>query len=101
MKIGILKADSVLEQFQIDFGEYPEMVSRALSAATQLEGDDTLEFIAFDVEHGQYIDIGGREWRALIGHGHAPEHVCLYMRIPLHRGAPISMGVHLQWDTLI
>ncbi|PDH39637.1 MAG: MBL fold metallo-hydrolase, partial [OM182 bacterium MED-G24] len=27
---------------------------------------------------GQYINIGGREWRAIIGHGHAPEHVCLY-----------------------
>ncbi len=27
---------------------------------------------------GQYMDIGGREWRAVIGHGHAPEHVCLY-----------------------
>ncbi len=26
----------------------------------------------------QYIDIDGREWRAIIGHGHAPEHVCLY-----------------------
>lgn len=30
------------------------------------------------VEDGQYIDIGGREWRAVIGHGHAPEHICLY-----------------------
>lgn len=30
------------------------------------------------IEDGQYIDIGGREWRAVIGHGHAPEHVCLY-----------------------
>jgi glyoxylase-like metal-dependent hydrolase (beta-lactamase superfamily II) len=30
------------------------------------------------VTDGQYIDIGGREWRAVIGHGHAPEHVCLY-----------------------
>jgi len=30
------------------------------------------------IEDGQYIDIGGREWRAAIGHGHAPEHVCLY-----------------------
>ena len=59
MKIGILKADSVLEQFQVDFGEYPEMVSRVLSAATQVEGDETLEFVAFDVEHGQYPeDIG-------------------------------------------
>jgi glyoxylase-like metal-dependent hydrolase (beta-lactamase superfamily II) len=30
------------------------------------------------ISEGQYIDIGGREWRAVIGHGHAPEHVCLY-----------------------
>lgn len=30
------------------------------------------------ITEGQYLDIGGREWRALIGHGHAPEHVCLY-----------------------
>lgn len=30
------------------------------------------------ISEGQYLDIGGREWRAVIGHGHAPEHVCLY-----------------------
>jgi glyoxylase-like metal-dependent hydrolase (beta-lactamase superfamily II) len=30
------------------------------------------------VEDGQYIDIDGREWRAVIGRGHSPEHVCLY-----------------------
>lgn len=30
------------------------------------------------ITDGQYLDIGGREWRAIIGHGHAPEHVCLY-----------------------
>jgi len=30
------------------------------------------------IQDGQYINIGGREWRAIIGHGHAPEHVCLY-----------------------
>lgn len=30
------------------------------------------------ITDGQYLDIGGREWRAMIGHGHAPEHVCLY-----------------------
>lgn len=30
------------------------------------------------ITDGQYMDIDGREWRALIGHGHAPEHVCLY-----------------------
>lgn len=30
------------------------------------------------ISEGQYLDIGGREWRAHIGHGHSPEHVCLY-----------------------
>ncbi|XOV86460.1 MAG: MBL fold metallo-hydrolase [Pseudomonadota bacterium] len=30
------------------------------------------------ITDGQYIDINGREWRAVIGYGHAPEHVCLY-----------------------
>ncbi len=30
------------------------------------------------VTDGEYIDIGGREWRVVIGRGHAPEHVCLY-----------------------
>lgn len=30
------------------------------------------------INDGQYIDIDGREWRAVIGRGHAPEHVCLY-----------------------
>ena len=29
------------------------------------------------IAEGQYLDIGGREWRAHIGHGHSPEHVCL------------------------
>lgn len=30
------------------------------------------------ITDNQYIDIGGREWRAIIGYGHAPEHICLY-----------------------
>ena len=30
------------------------------------------------ITEGQYLQIGGREWRAIIGHGHSPEHVCLY-----------------------
>ncbi|MGE0388106.1 MAG: MBL fold metallo-hydrolase [Gammaproteobacteria bacterium] len=30
------------------------------------------------VRDGEYIDIGGREWRAAFGHGHSPEHICLY-----------------------
>ena len=54
MKIGILKADTVLEQFQDVFGEYPDMVARVLKAASQSENNDHLEFITFDVEQGQY-----------------------------------------------
>jgi glyoxylase-like metal-dependent hydrolase (beta-lactamase superfamily II) len=27
---------------------------------------------------GMVIEIGGREWRVLVGEGHAPEHACLY-----------------------
>jgi glyoxylase-like metal-dependent hydrolase (beta-lactamase superfamily II) len=27
---------------------------------------------------GSLIEIGGREWRVIIGEGHAPEHACLY-----------------------
>src|SRR5205814_7423834 len=27
---------------------------------------------------GMAIDIGGREWRVIVGEGHAPEHACLY-----------------------
>ncbi len=30
------------------------------------------------ITDGQFIEIDGREWRSIIGHGHAPEHVCLY-----------------------
>ena len=30
------------------------------------------------VSDGDYVDIGGREWRIVIGRGHSPEHVCLY-----------------------
>lgn len=50
MKIGILKADSVLEQFQPDHGDYPDMFVRRL-------GDNALgeiSFATYDVEHGQY-----------------------------------------------
>lgn len=28
--------------------------------------------------HGDRITIGGREWRVIVGYGHAPEHVSLY-----------------------
>ena len=30
------------------------------------------------LQQGEAIEIGGREWRVLIGHGHAPEHMLLH-----------------------
>jgi glyoxylase-like metal-dependent hydrolase (beta-lactamase superfamily II) len=30
------------------------------------------------IAEGSVIEIGGREWRVIIGEGHAPEHACLY-----------------------
>jgi len=30
------------------------------------------------IGEGAAIEIGGREWRVIIGEGHAPEHACLY-----------------------
>jgi GMP synthase-like glutamine amidotransferase len=50
MKIGILKADSVLPQFQPDHGDYPDMFIRRLGD----NAPESLEFITYDVEHGVY-----------------------------------------------
>jgi glyoxylase-like metal-dependent hydrolase (beta-lactamase superfamily II) len=36
---------------------------------------------------GDALDIGGREWRVVVGAGHSPEHACLYCR---HLGILIS-----------
>lgn len=53
MKIGILQADSVLEQFQPAHGDYPAMIEDVLRrAAEQL--DMEVMFATFDVEHGEY-----------------------------------------------
>lgn len=50
MKIGILKADSVLPQFQGEFGDYPDMFVARLSANSK----EALSFDVYDVEHGVY-----------------------------------------------
>ncbi len=54
-----------LDRYRQRFGQFGAQVS-PLPAGYRRIGD------------GQYLEIGGREWRAVIGHGHAPEHVCLY-----------------------
>tara|TARA_R110002073_G_scaffold1940_15_gene13635 strand:- start:5837 stop:6559 length:723 start_codon:yes stop_codon:yes gene_type:complete len=50
MKIGILKADSVLPQFQGEFGDYPDMFVARLSANSEQE----VSFQTYDVEHLEY-----------------------------------------------
>lgn len=50
MKLGILKADSVLEQFQAEHGDYPDMFIRRLGT----NSESAIEFKTYDVEHGEY-----------------------------------------------
>ena len=57
--------ESRLNRYRERFGQFGASIS-ALPAGYQR------------IQDGQYIDINGREWRALIGKGHAPEHVCLH-----------------------
>lgn len=53
MKIGILQADSVLDQFQPKHGNYPGMIMEILGeAAASLDVD--VSFENYDVEHGEY-----------------------------------------------
>ncbi len=54
-----------LERYRQRFGQFGANISELPSGYRR-------------IHDGQYLDIGGREWRAVIGHGHAPEHVCLY-----------------------
>ena len=55
MKIGILQADSVLDQFQPVHGNYPGMIAGVLGQAA-LELELETEFANYDVEHGHYPD---------------------------------------------
>lgn len=50
MKIGILKADSVLAEFQPEFGDYPDMFIARLSA----NADPEVTFVTYDIEHFEY-----------------------------------------------
>ncbi len=49
MKIGILKADSVMEQYQPEFGDYPAMFESLLLAA---EGN--ADIVTYDIEQFEY-----------------------------------------------
>lgn len=51
MKIGILKTDAVREEWVDTFGEYPDMFMDLLGSR-----DPAMEFVVFDVRHGEYPD---------------------------------------------
>ena len=53
MKVGVLQADSVVEQFQPDHGNYPQMFELMLAGAAASIGIE-LFVQNFDVEHGEY-----------------------------------------------
>ncbi len=49
MKIAILQCDHVMERFQEDFGNYPQMITDLLNSV-----EDNLEIGIFDVQKGEY-----------------------------------------------
>ena len=51
MRIGILKTDSVREEFQHEFGDYPVMFRAVLMANAD---DVPIEFRDYDVQRGEY-----------------------------------------------
>lgn len=55
MRIGILQTDSVLPQFQADFGDYPWMIQQVLARAAPLvPAAGALDYAVFNVEAGEY-----------------------------------------------
>ena len=56
MKIGILQADAVLDQFQPEFGDYPAMFQTMLEKAAESVLEMNIEVVHFDIEHGTYPD---------------------------------------------
>ena len=49
MKIAILQCDNVMEKFQEDFGNYPEMITDLLNNV-----ENNLEIGIFDIQKGEY-----------------------------------------------
>jgi len=57
--------DAQLETYKRRFGGFGRDVSPLPQSFRRLVG-------------GQTLDIGGRTWQAVVGRGHAPEHICLW-----------------------
>lgn len=49
MQLGILKTDTVRPEWAARYGEYPDMFMQLLG-----EADPRLDFVVYDVEHGEY-----------------------------------------------
>ena len=51
-KVGVLQPDTVLPQFEDEFGDYPLMLRDVLERAAT--ADETFEWVVYDVSQGQY-----------------------------------------------
>lgn len=60
-----LRDPDAQDQIRQRAGYYPDLVPSVPA-----------EFVR--IMHGDHLTIGGREWRVIVGFGHAPEHVSLY-----------------------
>ncbi len=57
--------EDALDQYKVKFGGFGRAVSRLPDGYVRLEDGDVLQ-------------IGGSDWKVIMGAGHSPEHVCLY-----------------------
>lgn len=57
--------EAALDNYQRRFGHFGAAMSRIPDSHVRLQHEDI-------------VDIGGRDFRVLIGRGHAPEHACLF-----------------------
>lgn len=54
LKIGILQADSVLEEFQPEFGDYPAMFADLLNSAARRLDDLSIELVVYRVTESEF-----------------------------------------------
>lgn len=57
--------ESAVEEYRARFGEFGRAVHALPDSFKRVSGGDEIE-------------IGGQRWRAVLGRGHSPEHLCLY-----------------------
>jgi glyoxylase-like metal-dependent hydrolase (beta-lactamase superfamily II) len=57
--------ENALDSYKVRFGGFGKAVSKVPDAYKR-------------ISDGDLVEIGGQPWRAITGHGHCPEHVCLW-----------------------